>query len=240
MGMTYLVHIVAGTLGLTAGYVALFAAKGALVHRKSGMLFVYAMLVMSVFGMTIAVLRDKAPDINIPAGLITSYMVITALTTVRSPAASSRGGGWRWLDIGAMLVALAVGMTMFTFGLEAVANGGKRNGFPAFPFFMFAAFGLLGFAGDLRVLQVGARKGSARLARHLWRMSMALLIAALSFSVQIMKFIPKPIRIPGMGAIPMLLVLVAMFYWLWRVRIRQSLRGIIVARAPEVQFAPGP
>ena len=234
MGMTYLVHIVAGTLGLTAGYVALFAAKGALVHRKSGMLFVYAMLVMSVFGMAIAVLRDKAPDINIPAGLITSYMVITALTTVRPPASGSQG--WRWLDIGAMLVALAVGMTMFTFGLEAIANGGKRNGFPAFPFFMFAAFGLLGFAGDLRVLQVGARKGSARLARHLWRMSMALLIAALSFSVQIMKFIPKPIRIPGMGAIPMLLVLVAMFYWLWRVRIRQSLRGVIVARAPEVQL----
>lgn len=231
MGVTYLAHIVAATLGLIAGYVALYSAKGALVHRKSGLLFVYAMLIMSVFGMTIAVVRDKAPDINIPAGMITSYMVITALTTVRPPGDGSRA--WRWLDVGAMLVALAVGVTMLTFALEAIANGGKRNGMPAFPYFLFATFGFLGFAGDLRVLRSGARKGASRIARHLWRMSMALFIAALSGSVQLIKFIPKEFRVPGMVAIPMLLVLVTMFYWLWRVRIRQSLRGIVVVRAPE-------
>jgi hypothetical protein len=231
MGMSYLVHIVAATLGLIAGYVALYSAKGALVHRKSGMLFVYAMLIMSVFGMTIAVVRDKAPDINIPAGMITSYMVITALTTVRPPGDGSRG--WRWLDIGAMLVALAVGVTMLTFALEAIANGGKRNGMPAFPYILFATFGFLGFAGDLRVIRSGARKGASRIARHLWRMSMALFIAALSGSVQLIKFIPKEFRVPGMVALPMLLVLVTMFYWLWRVRIRQSLRGILVVPAPE-------
>jgi hypothetical protein len=39
--MTYLVHIIAGTLGLLTGYVALYAAKGGTLHRKSGMLFVY-------------------------------------------------------------------------------------------------------------------------------------------------------------------------------------------------------
>lgn len=229
MGMTYLAHIVAATLGLIAGFVALYSAKGALVHRKSGMLFVYAMLIMSVFGMTIAVVRDKAPDINIPAGMITSYMVITALTTVRPPGAGSQG--WRWLDIGAMLVALAVGVTMLAFAIEAIANGGKRNGMPAFPYILFATFGFLGFAGDLRVIQSGARKGASRIARHLWRMSMALFIAALSGSVQLIKFIPKEFRVPGIVAIPMLLVLVTMFYWLWRVRIRQSLRGIVVVRA---------
>ena len=85
MRATYAVHILTGVLGLIAGYVKLTSAKGALVHRKSEMLFVYAMIIMSMFGMTIAVLRGKAPDINIPAGLITSYMVITALT----PGASS-------------------------------------------------------------------------------------------------------------------------------------------------------
>ena len=42
--MTLLVHFLAGGLGLVFGYVALSAAKGAPLHRKSGMLFVYAML----------------------------------------------------------------------------------------------------------------------------------------------------------------------------------------------------
>ena len=44
--MTLLVHILAGGLALVFGYVALYAAKGATLHRKSGMLSVYAMLTM--------------------------------------------------------------------------------------------------------------------------------------------------------------------------------------------------
>jgi uncharacterized membrane protein len=37
-------HVVAGGLALVFGYIALYAAKGAPLHRKSGILFVYAML----------------------------------------------------------------------------------------------------------------------------------------------------------------------------------------------------
>ena len=40
------VHIVAGGLGLVSGFVALYAAKGARLHRKSGRVFFYAMLTM--------------------------------------------------------------------------------------------------------------------------------------------------------------------------------------------------
>jgi uncharacterized membrane protein len=229
--MTYAIHITAGTLGLLGGYVALYSPKGDTLHRRSGMLFVYTMLVMAVAGMTIAVTRDKAPDINLPAGLITSYLVITSLITVRPPAIGARQR--RWLDVGAMLVALGVGVTMLAFGTEAIANGGKRNGFPAFPYLLFATFGLLGAAGDLRVLRTGALRGRPRLARHLWRMSMALLIGAISFSVQLAKFIPKPYRIQGLLMLPVLAVVVTMFYWLWRVRARRSRLGVRVMRAAE-------
>jgi hypothetical protein len=225
MPVAYGLHILAGTLGLIAGYVALYSAKGAVLHRRSGILFVYAMVFMAVFGMTLAVVRGKAPDINVPAGMITSYLVITALTTVRPPGAASQG--WRWLDIGAMLVALAVGVTMLTFASEAIANGGKRNGMPAFPFILFATFALLGVAGDLRVLRSGARKGASRIARHLWRMTIALFIAALSFSVQLPKFIPEPLRIRWLIILPVLAVLVTMVYWLWRVGMRRSVRGLV-------------
>lgn len=231
MRSAYAIHILTGTLGLLGGYIALYSAKGGAVHRRSGMLFVYAMLVMAGAGMTIAVVRDKAPDINLPAGLITSYMVITSLITVRPPAIGSRAR--RWLDVGAALVALGVGITMLVFGIEAIANGGKRNGFPAFPYVLFATFGLLGAAGDLRMLRTGALQGRPRLARHLWRMSMALFIAALSFSVQLAKFIPSPYRIQGMLMLPVLAVVVTMFYWLWRVRARQSLLRVVVVRAAE-------
>jgi hypothetical protein len=40
MRMIYFVHILAGGAGLLAGYVALYAAKGVTLHRRSGMLFI--------------------------------------------------------------------------------------------------------------------------------------------------------------------------------------------------------
>ena len=43
-------HILAGGLALLFGYVALYAAKGATLHRKSGMLFVFAMVTLSLSG----------------------------------------------------------------------------------------------------------------------------------------------------------------------------------------------
>jgi len=117
--VTLLVHILAGALGLVLGAVALSAAKGGRLHRRSGMLFVHAMLTMSVAGLLITLVRGVAPSVNVPAALLTAYLVITAMTTVRPLPAGSR-----WLDPGAMLLAFSVGLTSLTFGFEALANGG--------------------------------------------------------------------------------------------------------------------
>src|SRR5712692_1624096 len=84
------------------------------------------------------------------------------------------------------------------------------------------AIALLGSAGDLRVVRSGALKGASRLARHLWRMSTALLIAALSVTVRLPRILPEPLRVPVVLALPMVAVLVTMLYWLWRVRSRRS------------------
>ena len=227
MRLTYLVHIVAGSLALVAGYVALYATKGAPVHRKAGMTFVYAMLTMSVAGVVIAAVRRVAPSVNVPAGLLTAYLVITSLTTVRPPASRRR-----WLDSALMLLAVGLGVTNLALGFGALASGGSAR-FAAIPFFMFAMVGLLGGAGDLRVMRSGARRGAHRLARHLWRMSFALVIAALSFFIGQADEFPPALRIMPLLALPVLAVLVTMFYWLWRVRIRRSMRGMTHVRAVE-------
>lgn len=229
MRMMLVVHFLAGARGLVAGYIALYSAKGKTLHRKSGRLFVYAMLVVSVAGTTIAAVRGVTPAINVPASFLTSYLVITALITVRPLAASSR-----WLDVGLILVALTVGLTSLSFAVEAVANGGTRKGMPAFPFVMFGVVGMLASVGDMRIMRSGALRGAPRLARHLWRMCFALFIAALSFFIGQAQVIPEPIRIRPLLALPMLVVLVTMFYWLWRVRVKRSLRGIVSVSAPDV------
>jgi hypothetical protein len=231
MRMTLIVHILAGSLGLLSGYVALYASKGATLHRKSGMLFVYSMLTMTACGLVVAVGRDWWL-VNIPAALLTAYLVVTSLATVRPLVASQRGS--RRLLLGGLLVAAPLGIAMLTLGVQTVAMGGNRYKIPAFPFFLFAFVGLVASAGDLRVLRKGALVGAARLTRHLWRMSFALFIAAMSFFLGQAQVIPKPIRsIPGLLALPVLAVLVTLLYWLWRVRFRRSLRGVSICEAPE-------
>ena len=226
MRMTLLIHILAGGVGLISGFMALYSAKGAPLHRKAGIVFVYAMLTMCAGGIIVAVVRGSAPAINIPAALLTAALVITSLTTVRPASVATR-----WLDRGATAVTLAVGVSTLIFGFEAVAGGGRRNGMPAFPFFMFGVVGVLATAGDFRVMRSGRLAGAARIARHLWRMTFALFVASMSFFIGQAKVIPEPLRIRPLLALPVLMVLLTMFYWLWRVRVRRFVRVLAAAEA---------
>jgi hypothetical protein len=234
MGSVYFVHILTGTVGLVTGFIALFVVKGATVHRRAGMAFVYSMLAMSIAGGFMAVIMNKAPETNVTAAGITAYLVLTSFITVRD------GMRTRASDLVLMLTALTIGSVAFSWGVEAMANGGRRNGMPATPYFIFAAFGLLGAFGDLRVMLRGPLKGAQRLARHLWRMSMALLIAALSFAVQFVNLMKQRAGIkvsPLFILFMLLLVAGTTLYWMWRVRFRKSLRGLVLVSSAA---APAP
>lgn len=203
-------HIVSGLIAIVAGYVALYALKGAKLHRRSGMIFVYAMLILSLTGAVIAAL--KAQRLNAMQGVLTFYLVATAVLTVRR-----RVQGFRWIDAGAMLVALMVGVYEIKLGFEALGSPkGTIDGVPAGVVFAFAAVALLAALGDMRMLTRGL-KGAHRIARHLWRMCFALFVAAGSFFLGQAQVFPKPIRIYPLLTIPALLPLVLMLYWLARV-----------------------
>jgi uncharacterized membrane protein len=213
------IHIVAAAVGLVSGAVALTAAKGGRLHRKSGLLFVYAIVTMCATAVVSAVVKGQA--VNVMAGLMTAYLVLTGLATVRPPSDGSRRR-----DIGLMLMALALGLVTFSAALVAVASpSGRLFGLPSFPFFLFGVLGLAGGIGDLKVIRKGVRRGAARLSRHLWRMSMALFITTASFfsiRARVAAVLPAPFTSPAMRSVPVLLVLVVMFYWLWRVRSRRT------------------
>ena len=225
------VHITAGAIGILSGYVALAAAKGERLHRRSGTVFVYAMWTMAIMGAAIALLRNVAPAANAPMGLFTAYLVATGLTTVRPPSQRART-----LDAALLLVVLGITATLLTFGVRVLASpSGRLYGMPAAPFLIFGSVALLAFIGDARLIRAGGvrtLRGAPRLARHLWRMSTAFLIAAFSFFLGQAKVIPKPIRIYPLLMIPPLIVLVTMLYWLWRVRGRRlTIARVILSEA---------
>src|SRR5215212_7577402 len=76
------IQIIAGGLAIVLGGVALSVKKGGTIHRRSGILFVYAMVVMGVTASVLEYLKGSAAS-GVIAPLITVYLVGTALTTVR-------------------------------------------------------------------------------------------------------------------------------------------------------------
>jgi uncharacterized membrane protein len=223
-------HIVAGVLALGFGYVALYATKGATLHRRSGMLFVYAMVAMSLSGALMDAWKTWSITVNVVAGLMTFYFVTTGLLTVRPRLQQSRS-----IDTAAMLFAVAVAILGFRTGAGLSGSGRPE----AAPMFIFGAMGLLAAIGDLRVIRAGGIQGPRRIARHLWRMCFAMWVAAASFFWGPPQRVPEAIRIPALQAVAVLLPIAVMLYWLWRVRSRRPLRAIarVGALRPAVRAA---
>jgi uncharacterized membrane protein len=204
-------HIITGLSGIISGAVALYAQKGSKLHRKSGIIFVYTMLVMSATGAVLAALKTE--KLNIFVGLLTFYMVITALFTVIRPAQ-----GFNWIDTAAMLFGLTVTLFGILFGFEALNSpSGTIDGVPPVIPFIFGALGLLAVVGDGRMMLAGGINGGHRIARHLWRMCFALWIAVGSLFLGQPQVFPQPIRKFPFLVIPPLLVLMVMLYWLVRI-----------------------
>jgi uncharacterized membrane protein len=202
------VHYVAGLLALVAGFVALFSRKGGRLHRRSGRLFVGAMAVMLGLAafMALFVVDKRANGVG---ALLTLYLVVTSLLTVTRRVDEVRG-----IVAGLAAAAFALGV----WGLMLALQGAQAPGHGDTPQggIVSAAVGIGGAWGDVRMLAHGSIAGARRLVRHLWRMTFALWIATASFFLGQAKVLPPPMQKLGLLSIPVLLVLLAMIYWLAR------------------------
>jgi uncharacterized membrane protein len=221
------IHIAAGALALILGAVALLVRKGGTLHRRSGQLFVGSMIVM---GITASVLG------NIGGGLMSAYFVVTALTTVRPVTAWTR-----WVNGGALAVIAVLALGTIAKGFTAMGSpGGVLNGVPFFMLFFIGSVMALAAVGDIRVMWWGPLRGGPRLARHLWRMCFGLFIAAgsfLSIQARVARILPEPFTTPAMRILPIALIFIAMFYWLWRVRGRRNGISAIMTRRGTTETA---
>lgn len=212
------VHILGGLFALLFGYTALSATKGATLHRTSGLGFVIAMIVMSLTGALIAALKPDRGSII--AGLLTFYFVLTGVLTVKPVP------GQRRIEAIAMVSA-------FAFGLFAMYAGwwlAQRGRPEAAPMFLFSAMTISAAIGDWKMLRAGGLEGTPRIKRHLWRLCFAMWVAAASFFWGPRGRVPEIIYYPALLPIPVLTPIVVMLYWLWRMRGKKTVRGIVTSR----------
>lgn len=221
-------HIIAGTLGMLSGFVAVFLRKGSRRHGLVGNVFVMAMLTLSASGVFLAVMKFQPG--NILGGTLTFYLVATAWMVAR------RGDGQtNALDWGALLVVLTLAIVELTFGFEAATNPTKlKYEYPAGPYFFIGSVATLATLGDVRMLLRGGITGTRRVARHLWRMCFALFIASSSIFLARQHLFPAVLRKAGVLMFLSLLPLVLLIFWLIRVRFTKAFQRTRMPRGSEV------
>lgn len=205
-------HIGGGVGGVLSGAVAMAASKGGRLHRAAGRVFFVSMLVMSGIGTIVSPFLPNWS--NVVMGLFVFYLVATAWMTIRRPA-----GAVGAFEVGAFVFACAAAATGILLGLAAAASpkGVLAGDSPIF-FFIPASFPALAAAADLRVILRRGVSGSERIARHLWRMSVALFIAAGSLFLGQPKLFPHWLRGSPIMFAPEIAILALMIFWLLRLR----------------------
>jgi uncharacterized membrane protein len=224
-------HVGGALTGLVSGGAALIFRKGQSLHRWSGHLFFIAMLAMSGVGAVVAPFLSEGQAPNTLMGAFTFYLVSTGWAAVqRGPGETGR------FEIVAAAFAglVAVGGVAFVW---LNAQGPHPLPSPEGPVMdTVAAVITLALILDIGVIRAGGLAGAARITRHLWRMTLALLIAAASFAGQ-PKVIPPFLRHSSLTLLPALAVLVSLIYWLVRIRLVPALRGDR-ARPPARSLTP--
>ena len=210
-------HICGAIIGLLSGTAALIFRKGSRPHRTAGNIFFVSMLIMSASGAFIAAFLKPNMG-NVFGGVVTFYLVGTGWVTVLR-----KEGETGLVEFGLLLVALAAGGGGVLYGWEAAHSAtGLKEGYPPAPYLVFGALSLWSAAFDVRMLVRGGLSGAPRIARHLWRMCVAFLIAAFSFFLGKQQHFPAAIRGSLALNAPMILIMIVMIYWLIRVRITNS------------------
>jgi uncharacterized membrane protein len=217
-GAALVLHVGGAFTALASGGVAMVARKGGWAHRASGNVFFVSMLIMASIGAVVAAIISSR--ISSVAGLLACYLVSTSWVAVkRRPAEVGR------FEAAAALLGLGTAALGFAMGwLGATSPGGQLDGLPYQPAVVFGAIAALGVVCDVRVIRMGGPSGAPRLARHIWRMCSALLLAVLSFTGQ-PAAIPDFLKGSPLLFAPIVAVAVAMIYWMIRIRIPRRPRA---------------
>jgi hypothetical protein len=209
-----IVHIGSGIAAIPAGAAALLARKGGRLHGGSGKAFVFAMLILAATAVVLALVQPPStpsaapPRASISIAVLTIYLVGTAWLTARRNVPGAVA-----LEVAASATAFLIAATLL--GFAAMASQSVHPG-QAVPYAVFSIVPVLAGLLDAAVVVRGGIAGNRRIARHVWRMSLALFFATAFFFIGQQKVMPPALR----GSLylfgPPVAVLLMMAFWLVR------------------------
>jgi hypothetical protein len=218
--LAFVLHIGGGTVALVSGFVAIFAPKGGPLHRAAGTVFFASMLVMAAFAAYLAVVEPGQIE-NLFIGIFAFYLVLSGWFTVQ------RTGGTIGLP-----EKIAFGVVLVLFVPFAILSFELAAGLPLFfksavamkgpvliAMYVFTLVIAIAAISDAKVLYVGQISGAPRIARHLWRMCLGLMMATGSaFTNGLPRLLPGPMHVTGIYFLPQFIPLALLVFWMIRVR----------------------
>jgi hypothetical protein len=217
-GLILFLHIAGGTVGMLAGAAALAVRKGSRLHRLAGHAFFVSMLFMTAIGAAVSPFlteSDGAPRwFDALAGTLACYLVATGWATVRrKPGTAGR------FEIAACLFATVAAAAAGLLGAQAAASpGATLAGYGPEGYYFFAGLLALGAGLDLKLVLGGGIAGTPRIARHVWRLCLALFIAFGAFFFGQQHVMPEFMRGSPLLSIPPFATLGVMVFWLVKLR----------------------
>jgi hypothetical protein len=213
-----MLHVCGAIVALLSGFMAMGFRKGSGLHAAAGTVFSTSMLLVAAAGTYMAVFI-KPNKGNVMGGVLVFYLVATGWAIARRR--DRKTGIFDW---GALLGAFGIAAAAMTWGIQAAASHtSSKDGYPAGMYFFFGSIALLFAFSDVRMIVRGGVFGSQRIARHLCRMSLALLFALVSFYPSRARLFPQWVNDSKLLYVPHVLLIGAMFFWLARVKARKRL-----------------
>lgn len=207
-----LIHISAAVVGLLSGAMAVVFRKGSGWHAAAGNVFFVSMLCMSSSAAYVAAFL-RPNRVNFMMGVLVFYLVATAWV-----AARRRDGKPGMFDGIALLLVFADGAAGWIWGFQAAGTATRSlDKMPAPFYFVFGSIALLCAVADVRMIARGGFTGGRRIARHLWRMCLALWIAGMSLYPGQAKLFSKAMRDTHLLTVPQFLLIGFTVFSLYRV-----------------------
>jgi len=165
-------HAALGGLSLLSGGIALIAKKGRTVHKRSGEIFFYSMLISALLALLISVLPNHISPFLFCVGIFSTYLILSGY---RSILLKRKGMDLRADKIlSAIMIITGLAMIFYPIIIEGAVN------------IVLLVFGALGILFGLRDFQLFLKPESLRkkwLNRHLGNMTGGYIAAITAFFV---------------------------------------------------------
>lgn len=224
MAILTLLHIASGALAVLAGALAIGVRKGGRIHVGAGRWFVQLMVLSSLSGAVIGLIRFEDFFITFFAGLLGAYLVLSGWLT-----AQSSSGPAKRAELGMCVVNAMTFLSLTGLGALALNRAdGAMFGFAGENYLFLAGMSGIALVGDISRIVRGSISRKHQIARHLWRMLLGFFIAAGSaFTGPGASAFPEPVQASGLLALPELLILLLMIFYL--------IRTLVTSRKPKPQ-----